>query len=101
MNNQIVWNSKPTIVRGEPLELRRMCECGCDHRAHPNAVGYLIGCDPAGSGVTVFIESEEVFRRLARVMGPASATSELNSLLGSNSSSRLAARCSAGALKSI
>jgi hypothetical protein len=48
--------------------VRRPCPCGCDDRGGRGGVGYLTGSDAAGNGFTIWIESEEVFQRLEKLL---------------------------------
>jgi hypothetical protein len=50
------------------LQVRRPCPCGCDDRGGRRGVGYLTGSDAEGSGFTVWIESEEVYRTLEKLL---------------------------------
>ena len=61
---QKTWNGE----KNRPFELRRPCECGCDARGGLPGVGYLTGSDENGNGFTVWIESEDVFTAVERLM---------------------------------
>jgi hypothetical protein len=50
------------------LQVCRPCPCGCDDRGGRTGVGYLTGSDAAGNGFTIWIESEEVFHRLEKLL---------------------------------
>lgn len=54
--------------KNRPFELHRPCSCGCDERDGNNGVGYLTGSDKDGNGVTVWIETEEVFQSVRKVI---------------------------------
>jgi len=54
--------------KNRPLQVRRPCPCGCDLRDGYHGVGYLTGSDEEGNGFTIWIESEEVFQRLKKLM---------------------------------
>ena len=51
--------------KNRTFDLRRPCDCGCDHRQGNLGVGYLTGSDSDGIGFTVWIEKEEVYQRLS------------------------------------
>ena len=61
----ILWTGEPN----RKLTLKRPCECGCDEREGPAGVGYLIVSDGDGNGVTLWIEHEDVYQVLQRVLG--------------------------------
>ncbi len=61
---ELTWQGEKERV----LQVRRPCPCGCDDRGGRPGVGYLTGSDSDGRGFTVWIESEEVFRRLERLL---------------------------------
>jgi len=65
MNNQFTWSNGR---EDEPINLCRPCDCGCDERDGYKGVGYLIGSDKEGNGFTVWIENEEVFQSISRVL---------------------------------
>jgi hypothetical protein len=50
------------------LQVCRPCPWGCDDRGGRPGVGYLTGSDAEGNGFTVWIESEEVFQRLEKLL---------------------------------
>ncbi|HYM78781.1 MAG TPA: HNH endonuclease [Candidatus Dormibacteraeota bacterium] len=56
------WNGE----RNRPLDVYRPCPCGiCS--GNRKGVGYLSCSDAKGHGFTVWIQSEEIFRRLSSV----------------------------------
>ena len=58
-----VWNGE----RNRRLDVYRPCPCGvCSGNC--KGVGYLSYSDSRGRGFTVWIQSEEIFRRLNRVL---------------------------------
>lgn len=59
--------AKGIVASERPLELYRPCSCGCDYRYGAHGVGYLHGIKD-GEGVTVWIESEEVYQVLANFL---------------------------------
>jgi len=61
---QIVWTGE----ENRPFGLRRPCECGCDFREGIKGIGYLTYSDSEGNGFTIWIETEEVYQRLAQAM---------------------------------
>lgn len=50
-------------AENRPFSLYRPCTCGCDLRDGAKGVGYLHGIKD-GKGVTVWIDSEEVYQAL-------------------------------------
>ena len=58
------WNGD----KCRPLSLCRPCSCGCDTRDGVKGVGYLTGSDADGNGFTVWIATEEVYRRVAKAL---------------------------------
>lgn len=62
---QVRWQLAVPPGVGRPLELCRMCGCGCDRRAGLSGVGYLIACDHGGRGITIEIPDEYTFEILA------------------------------------
>lgn len=62
--NQFIWVGE----RERPLRLYRPCSCGCDYRDGNKGIGYLSGSNQEGVGFTIWIESEEVFGILQKVM---------------------------------
>ena len=65
MSEQFVWVGE----ENRRLKLYRPCPCGCDSREGEKGVGYISGSNEKGEGVTIWIEDEEVFRRLQVLMG--------------------------------
>ena len=63
-NKQITWEGE--IDR--PLQLRRPCSCGCDGRDGDVGVGYITGSDGRGRGFTVWIEDEDVYKRMEEIL---------------------------------
>jgi len=63
-SKQIVWEGE----ENRELFLHRPCSCGCDTRDGDHGVGYLTGSNSKGEGLTIWIESEEVFQRLKELM---------------------------------
>jgi hypothetical protein len=61
---EIVWQGEKDRL----LQVRRPCPCGCDDRGGRGGVGYLTGSDAAGNGFTIWIQSEEVYQRLERLL---------------------------------
>ena len=61
---EILWQGEKDRL----LQVRRPCSCGCDDRGGRGGVGYLTGSDAAGNGFTIWIESEEVFLRLEKLL---------------------------------
>jgi hypothetical protein len=61
---EITWQGE----KDRRLQACRPCPCGCDDRGGRAGVGYLTGSDAEGNGFTVWIESEEVFQRLAKLL---------------------------------
>jgi len=61
---EIVWQGEKDRL----LQVRRPCSCGCDDRGGRLGVGYLTGSDAEGNGFTIWIESEEVFQRLEKLL---------------------------------
>jgi hypothetical protein len=61
---EIVWQGEEDRL----LQVCRPCSCGCDERDGRAGVGYLTGSDAAGNGFTIWIESEEVFQRLEKLL---------------------------------
>ncbi len=61
---EITWKGEKDRL----LQVRRPCSCGCDERDGSPGVGYITGSDKAGNGFTVWIESEEVYQRLERLL---------------------------------
>jgi hypothetical protein len=61
---EIVWKGEKNRL----LSVCRPCSCGCDDRGGRPGVGYLTGSDEEGNGFTVWIECEEVYQRLERLL---------------------------------
>jgi hypothetical protein len=60
----LVWTGE----RNRQLNVYRVCPCGaCSNIV--KGVGYLSSSDSTGRGFTIWIEDEEVFRRLRRAIG--------------------------------
>jgi len=64
MKKEITWKGEKDRL----LQVRRSCPCGCDDRGGRPGVGYLTGSDGEGNGLTIWIESEEVYLRLERLL---------------------------------
>jgi len=64
MSEQITWQGE----QNREFQLQRPCECGCDVREGAKGVGYLTGSDKSGKGFTVWIENEEVYQAIERVI---------------------------------
>jgi hypothetical protein len=64
MTKEITWKGEKSRL----LQVRRPCPCGCDERDGRPGVGYLTGSDDEGNGFTIWIETEEVYRRLERLL---------------------------------
>jgi hypothetical protein len=64
MTKEITWKGE----KGRLLQVCRPCPCGCDDRGGRPGVGYLTGSDEEGNGFTIWIETEEVYQRLARLL---------------------------------
>lgn len=60
------WTSQDKEAR--TLQLFRPCFCGCDARGGLPGVGYLLGCNAKGEGVTIWIDTEDAYLRLEQVM---------------------------------
>ena len=56
------------VATFRPFQLFRPCECGCDFKGGVKGVGYLNGVQD-GTGVTVWIETEEVYQGLKVFIG--------------------------------
>jgi len=61
---EITWKGEKNRL----LRVCRPCSCGCDDRGGRPGVGYFTGSDAEGNGFTVWIESEEVYQRLERLL---------------------------------
>jgi len=61
---EILWQGE----RDRMLQVKRPCPCGCDDRGGRAGVGYLTGSDAEGIGFTIWIESEEVYQRLVKLL---------------------------------
>ena len=66
MKEQKTWKSDTPKKR--PLRAYRPCECGCDTREGDKGVGYLLGEDDNGNGVTIWIQDESVFNTLVNIL---------------------------------
>jgi len=63
-SGNLVWTGE----RNRQLNVYRSCPCGvCSNSV--KGVGYLSSSDSTGQGFTIWIEDEEVFRRLRRAIG--------------------------------
>lgn len=63
--NQFTWEDGE---RKRKFKLYRPCPCGCDSRGGLKGVGYLTGSDKKGNGFTLWVESEEVYQSIEKVM---------------------------------
>jgi len=61
---EISWKGEKNRL----FQVCRPCSCGCDDRGGRSGVGSLTGSDDEGNGFTVWIESEEVYQRLERLL---------------------------------
>lgn len=61
---EILWQGE----KDRMLQVRRPCPCGCDDRGGRPEVGYLTGSDAEGIGFTIWIDSEEVYQRLEKLL---------------------------------
>jgi hypothetical protein len=66
MEKQFTWRGE----KARKLMLCRPCSCGCDTRDGIKGVGYLTGSLETGDGITVWIEKEDVYRRLQSLLYP-------------------------------
>jgi hypothetical protein len=61
---EITWKGE----KSRRLQVCRPCPCGCDNRSGRPGVGYLTGSDDEGNGFTIWIESEEIYQRIERLL---------------------------------
>jgi hypothetical protein len=61
---QFTWKGE----KDRPLQVLRPCHCGCDNRGGRLGVGYLTGSDEEGNGFTIWIESEEVYQVMDKLL---------------------------------
>ena len=61
---EYLWEGEKNRV----LQVKRPCDCGTCQADGVHGVGYLTGSDKHGNGFTLWIEQEEVYQMIARMV---------------------------------